>query len=851
MMGTHKIDGMFPRQKVSKREKNKEWREKCVDILVGKGDSQYHGNGGNVDKKEMKINYDLMNSIYDLKDLKHITNPYDVDEGFPAVPQNVNVIRSKINLLLGEETKRPSNIRVIRTSDASATEYQEKYKQLLTDYIQATIMSKLGEEEYLRYQEAIASGEIMPPEHIDKFMKRSYKDSSEVTAYHTLKYLQNKLNLNNEFNKSWYDALVAGTEVVYVGVQNNEPFAERVNPLYFSHDLSPDLEFIEDGDWACRKMLMTYTEVYDRLYDKMDEKDLNHLIDIIDGRPTDHQLQKKNMVDDFNSWQISHIDNMRPNNHDEYLNNGTVVPVYHVCWKSFKKIGFVLVPDEMGNPQQIIVDEDYKVSGYEFLQKDKKGKEVPVIWDWVIEVWEGYKVGKDLYIGIQPIDYQHISLDNPNSQKLPYTGTVYSNINTKSKSLVSILKPLQYMYIVIWYRLELAMARDKGKVLNMDITQIPKSMNIDINKWIHYLSSIGVNLINPYDSAWDVPGRDGSVPSTFNQFAAIDLTMANVIDQYINLMSKIESMVGDLSGVSRQREGQMSQYDLNGTVASSINQSSLITELLFWKHDQVKKRVYSMLLNTAKEVFKNTNKKKLHFLLEDGSRAFLDISETFLYEDMDIFISDSTKDVQNLETIKALYQPAMQNGASLLDIAEIIQLDNMTMIKEKLTEIEDKRNQQQQQAQQQQQEHEKQLQEMEQQQRSMEIELKQQELELTKYKIDKDAETKIVVAELGAYRFQRDLDADGDGTPDPMEIARLAIDKEDLHSKNFDLNRKNEIKEKEIISKENQNNRKLDLEEKKMKMQMQLQKQKDEAAMEREKLKAQTAIKNKTVGEKK
>nr|DAF05006.1 MAG TPA: hypothetical protein [Crassvirales sp.]DAJ78549.1 MAG TPA: hypothetical protein [Crassvirales sp.] len=30
-------------------------------------------------------------------------------------------------------------------------------------------------------------------------------------------------------------------------------------------------------------------------------------------------------------------------------------------------------------------------------------------------MWEGYRVGEDLYIGIQPLEYQHISADNLNS----------------------------------------------------------------------------------------------------------------------------------------------------------------------------------------------------------------------------------------------------------------------------------------------------------------------------------------------------------------------------------------------------------------------------------------------------
>ena len=119
-----------------------------------------------------------------------------------------------------------------------------------------------------------------------------------------------------------------------------------------------------------------------------------------------------------------------------------------------------LLNPETGEAEEFQVDEDYKVTG----------TEQSVEWDWIIEVWEGYRIGDDMYIGIQPIEYQHISADNPNSQKLPYTGVVYNNTNSKPRSLVSMMKPLQYMYIVVWYRLELALSRDKGKVAVMDIT---------------------------------------------------------------------------------------------------------------------------------------------------------------------------------------------------------------------------------------------------------------------------------------------------------------------------------------------------------------------------------------------
>ena len=90
----------------------------------------------------------------------------------------------------------------------------------------------------------------MPPEEIAKYMDKDYKDVVENTAYHTLTYLREKTGFDNEFIKGWKDALISGTEIYYVGILNNEPYIERVNPLFFSYDKSPDLEFIEDGTWC-------------------------------------------------------------------------------------------------------------------------------------------------------------------------------------------------------------------------------------------------------------------------------------------------------------------------------------------------------------------------------------------------------------------------------------------------------------------------------------------------------------------------------------------------------------------------------------------------------------------------
>ena len=816
----------FPQQKLPLKKKTEQWQHDCVNYIIGEGNVS-SGGMSQTRHGEIQTYYNLYNSIFDEKDFKRITNPFKVEDGFPATPQDFNIIRPKVDLLIGEETKRPMNFRVVRTSQEAASELMEQEKNMLIQYIMASIMSQMGPEEAQQFQQQLQSGEIMPPDAIAKYMQKDYKDVVENCAYHSLVYLREKLSLDNEFIKGWKDALIAGEEYYYVGVLADEPYLERVNPKEFSYDNSPDIEFIEDASWCCRKMRLPVAEIYDRYYNKLTEKDLNKLNEMLTGRPS-NDLGDKDKVDTYSGIQMRIYDNP-----DIDYKTRSTINVWHCCWKSFKKIYYVTYMDESGQAQVEIADETYK----------KTGNEIDVQPDWIVEVWEGYRAGSDLYFGIQPIEYQHVSIDNPNSQKLPYCGCVYSNTNSRPRSLVSILKPLQYMYIVLWYRLELAIARDKGKVVNMDITQIPKSMNITPDRWMHYLSSVGVNFINPYEEGWNVPGREGGKPATFNQITSLDLTMSNVIAEYIQLMDKIEQLAGTISGITEQREGAISSNELVGNVERSVVQSSHITEPLFWAHNQCKRHALNMLLNTAKGAWQQTGKKKLSYVFDNGERAYIDIADNFYYEDMDVFVSDTSKDMENIQKLQQLIQPAMQNGASLLEAAEVLTNDNFNIIKQKLKEMQERQEQAMQQQQQAEQEQAVQLQQMQNEAREQELMLEEAKMELERYKIDADNQTKIAVAEISAYRGTEEKDANNNGIPDPMEIAKDATQQRkiasDEYTKRYEARQKREIEDKKI-----------DLEKQRMKHEMELQKQKDDAALERERVKARAAIRNKVAGEK-
>ena len=674
MANYDRIGSSLPVQKLPLSKKNKAWKEQNLDYWIGVA-----GLNGS-DDEELKIKYDLYNSKFHEKDLEYVTDPYKTEEGFPASPQNYNIVKPKVDLLIGEESKRPDNFKVVQTNRNGASKAEETMTELLFQ----NVMSDLREGM------PMDSSQQMTPEAIQDYIEYDFSDIAESTAYQTLKYLKHNLNLQDELLKGMKDALIAGREIYYTGIINGEPIGERVNPIGFYYDKSPDIDSIEDGDFAVRHMSMSPAAIYDRFYDLLKESDyLDRLLEMSGGQPTggkasevnyDKIIYRANLADSPKELDDSHT---------------VTLDVYHVVWKSFKKIGFLSYIDpDTGEEAEETVDETYKLT-----EQDKEiGAEID--WEWVTEVWEGYKIGSDIYVGVEPIPNQEFSIDEPSQNKLPYVGAVYNDDNSQSVSLVDIMKPLQYMYIIIWYRLELAMAQNKGRVLNMDITQIPKSQGLDIQSWLHYLSSFGVNFINPYEEGWDVPGREGGNPAAFNQMSSVDLTMSKVVAEYIQLLDKIEEMVGELSGISRQRQGSISQRELVGNVERSVVQSSHVTEPLFWKHNTVKRRLYSALLDAAKIAWADSNKQKLHFIMDDMKRSFIDITDDFFYSDFDIFVSDSSDENMKVQIMHNLAESAIGQGASLSEISEMLRSNNIPEMSKKLQQIEDRRTQMQQQAQQ-------------------------------------------------------------------------------------------------------------------------------------------------------
>lgn len=745
-------------QKLPLSKKGQDWRESNVDYVI----SVTGRSAAEKRTKNMEENLSLYLGEFDKKRIEYVLSPYGVKQGFPALPHNINIIKPKVDRLIGEEIVSPVKARVVCTSGKSSEQVNQNIIESVTSYMAKLALSNLSEEGQAKLQEAMRSGEITDPREAilgDQMTgEPTYKSLIEEDARAMTEYLYEKLSLKDHIPAMLFDMLTSSEEAMYIGVNGDNVFAERVDPreigsIPSSSSTSGLFERLEDSEMICRVSYMTPSELYDRLYHIADESTLNAIIDKADGKPT--SLKKG----------ISMSDTIKDVNVVALNQNGEVgkLPLYHVLWRSFKKIGFLSYLDEDGNQVNTIVSEGYK----------ETGSEISLEWDWIPEIWEGYRVGDDIYVGINPLEFQNTNSDNILDQKMPYFGVKAIG----GYSLVDILKPLQYLYIIFWYRLELAIARDKGTILNMDVTKIPKSQGVTTEEWLHMIESVGINFYNPYESNREENPIE-RINSSPTGITVSDLSSSRAIAEYRNILAQIEALAESLSGISKQRLGNVKSGEYVGSIQQSVDQSTMTTEPIFWAHESCKEKALRYMLNLSKELYRESGKRFLSFIRSDGAAAAVNLSEDFFYEDYDVFVSNSRTEVKNVEFLKTLYQPAMQNGATLVDIASIVSIDSVEGIRAELAKIQARVDRANANRAQKEQEMEEEKNRIEADKAEREYEIESKKLELARYKIDADNQARISVAELaalgysGRFNDEQDDELISEAADKAMEIAR-------------------------------------------------------------------------------
>ena len=689
----------MPSMVVSEKEKNDEWCEQVLNSItryMASGDSTYNSSRS----KDIR-NYQIYNGDLNQADYTYLTEQYGLT--YPARLVNYPIITPKIDLLLGEELRRPIDMKVSTVNkEAVVRKHDHKVtlmmRELLDDFHQ-----EFKEREGV---DIVEQGQGIPvPEDIELYMKYNYREMIEETAQDGLEYIVNRYNVKDAFKEGFRDLLVTGKEFFKVEISNGDPYVRRVDPRTIVYDYSVHSDYLDNASWVGEERWLTINEINDIYKDYLTKKDLLELDNM-------RNLYKGGSLDSYNS-SFEWVDTR----HGEE----TKIRVVSAEWKSLRAIKFKLSENKYNpsRPFRKMVKDTYKA---------RKGEDIQT--KWVDDVWEATKIGGKILVKAQRRDNQVRSIDDPGKTNLSYVGCIKNNTTGSPVSMVDLLDNIQMLYNIVVYQIELAMARSGGKAVVYDTSQLPTNLGMDIQTVLYHLKTDGIIPINSKD--------EGNQVSTFNQFQQIDFTLSQSVQQLINLKVMLEDMAGGVSGVTRQREGAVEQYEYVGNVQRSVIQSSTITESWFYSHAEVKQRVLEGLCNLMKIAW--ANGKKAGMILGDGAYKFLNAMPDISLQDYGVYVGDSGKDDAMRQVVQQLAQSALQSGnIDLLNVIKVLKADSMTEAEKVLEKGMDEMQKQQQAAMQQQ---------MQAQQAA--AEQKQAEFESEAQLKQIDNEAKLQVAKIGA-----------------------------------------------------------------------------------------------------
>jgi hypothetical protein len=198
-----------------------------------------------------------------------------------------------------------------------------------------------------------------------------------------------------------------------------------------------------------------------------------------------------------------------------------------------------------------------------------------------------------------------------------------------------------------------------------------------MDKFMYFVEGTGI--------AWVDYNKEGMQLSPQHQ-SVLDMSI-KTISQYLTLLESIMIEWEKLSGVTRQRQGEMGVHEGKATAQQSIVQSSHITEDWFRKFSHFEQRELQGLLDYSKEAW--LNGKKAMYVMPDGSVEQIDIEPlTHMESEYGIFVSDAGKDIEKKQKIEGLAQAMVQNGAKMSSIVDVFASDSFSQIKDKIIQAE-------------------------------------------------------------------------------------------------------------------------------------------------------------------
>ena len=421
-----------------------------------------------------------------------------------------------------------------------------------------------------------------------QYSEFEFQDFRERSATQILNYLYKHLRLDYKFANGFKDALISSEEIFQVDIVGQEPVLNKLNVLNVHTVRTGESNYIEDSDIIAIRGKMSPGQIIDTFYDELKQHELAR----IDGGFKNADEAEAGQGG-LNIGRTGNAVPMAPEGLDiealagtgdaDYsaaVDDGGNITVTHVLWKSLRKVKRVKYYDQHGDAQSDIMDETYEI--------DKAaGEEEKILW--ISEWGEGTEIGgtnglgsttEPIYLQMRPRKVQFRSAENPSLCHPGVVGTVYNTNGNSGMSLMDRMKPYQYLY-------NLSISKNYGKIMSLDLAEVPGNWKID--KWLGFAQNMGIAVKDSFKEGVKGSAQGKLAGQMQKGSAVIDMEMGNTIQLYMNMMAFIKDEMGEIAGVSKGRQGQISNRSTSGNVEREVSQSSHITEYWFMEHEKVER----------------------------------------------------------------------------------------------------------------------------------------------------------------------------------------------------------------------------------------------------------------------
>jgi len=759
------------------------------------------------------------------------------------------IIPNVVNTLTSEFAKRSTRVTYGAVDQYSYNEMLEKKRaeveELLVSEAKRKVAMKLVEmgadPQSEEFQQQMSPENLRSLPEIEAFYQKDYRSMVEQWAEHQHRVDTERFYMDELEERGFRDLLISDREFWHFKMMEDDYDVELWNPVMTFYQKAPETRYISDGNWVGKYDMMTVADVIDKYGWLMTEEQMSSIELIYPVRSAGYPIQGYQNDGTYYDGTKSHdwntnmpslgyrqftsmwdsavyggdIVNWIMMENEDYLDMGmsNLLRVTTVYWKSQRKVGHLTKITESGDVITDIVDEDYKVTDkpeYNTTLVSNKSKHTLVFgehidWIWINQVWGGVKIGPNrptfwgtnnpggitpIYLGINqnhigPLQFQFKGDSSLYGCKLPVEGSIFSDRNTYSRSLVDLMKPFQIAYNIVNNQIADILVDELGTVIMIDQNSLPRhSLGEDWGKGNYAKAYVAMKNFQMLPLDTSITNTENAL--NFNHFQKLDMSQTERLMSRIQLAQYFKSQAFEVIGITPQRLGQEITRQTATGIEQSINASYAQTETYFIQHcDYLMPRVHKMRTDLAQYYQSTKPSARLNYITSLDERKNFEINGTdLLLRDLNIFTTTKANQRAILEQLKQLALSNNTSGASIYDLGNIIKSDSISEVTHILKATEKKNDQMRQQEMQQQQQMQEQMLQARQEEQKMKMEFESTEN-------DKDRQSRILEAQIRSAGYGSMQDINENQQSDYLD-ALDRIQESENYQATMDLSREKE-----------------------------------------------------------